>query len=232
MVVRSALQPSLLLSRTTKTRPPRRFTSSTVPPPRSSTNDRRFVPYAAGAGAVLLAWGYATSSSTHDTGTFSPSLARESTLTLLRSYLVWTLTSFPSLVDASPKVFDTVFHTRIPLVKPAAEFIVRRTFFAQFIPGETAEECLPKMEEMRRRNVGHALNYSAEADTEDEDVTASRDPVVARLREVEKAIEVQGEFERQMAEEGWAKGSSAFALKTVSLPGAGDATARTSGTVR
>jgi hypothetical protein len=159
-----------------------------------------------------------------DPSEYSPSLARQPTSTLLRSYLVWTLTSFPSIVDAAPTVLDFVFTTTIPGIRPLGEFIVRRTFFPQFIPGETAEECVPAMEEMRRRNVGHALNYSAEADVID--VGAKKgiaggeavDPSLARFREIERALEVQGEFERRMAEEGWARGSSAFALKTVSAP--------------
>ena len=213
--LRSSIPAKPAFARSPNTRAARRFNATSASSPRPPSHARRHVPYAVGAGALLLGLGYATTSSPDDPSTFSPSLAKEPTLTLLRSYLVWTLTSFPALVDASPKLLDTYFHSRIPLVKPTAELVVRHTFFPQFIPGETAEECLPKMEEMRRRNVGHALNYSAEADTEDEDASGRRDPVLARFLEVEKAIDVQGEFERRMAEEGWAKGSSAFALKTV-----------------
>lgn len=73
--------------------------------------------------------------------------------------------------------------------------------------------------------MGHALNYSAEADTLDVktktkakakggDVPKTAEQ--SRFEEVERALEVQGEFERQMEGEGWAKGSSAFALKVVS----------------
>ena len=70
---------------------------------------------------------------------------------------------------------------------------------------------------MRRRNVGHALNYSAEVDDEDHSLGGKvKDPVVERLKEVERALDVQGDFEKRMAQEGWAKGSSVFALKMVS----------------
>lgn len=96
-----------------------------------------------------------------------------------------------------------------------SEWVVRHTFFEQFIPGETATECLDVLERMRRRNVGHALNYSAEADTREEGELGV-DPAVKRFEEVERALEAQGEFERRMEREGWKKGSSAFALKTVS----------------
>jgi proline dehydrogenase len=168
--------------------------------------------YALGASALL---GLGSALGKTDPADHSPSLARESTLNLVRSYLVWTLISVPALVDASPKILETLLHSPVPLVKPITESTVRKTFFRQFIPGETAEECLPAMEDLRRRNVGHALNYSAEGDTED-DGKVKVDPVIARLREIEKALDVQGVFEERMAQEGWQKGSSTFALKMVS----------------
>jgi proline dehydrogenase len=68
------------------------------------------------------------------------------------------------------------------------------------------------MEYLRRRNVGSALNYSAEADGEIESDHAELD----RLREVETALDVQGALEQRMHAEGWERGSSAFALKVVS----------------
>ncbi|OCF34036.1 hypothetical protein I316_04382 [Kwoniella heveanensis BCC8398] len=148
---------------------------------------------------------------TIDSPTESSSLAQTSTLTLLRSYLVWATLSFPTLVDASPGVLNFLLNTRIPLLPTLTEFVVRATFFPQFIPGETALECLPALEELRRRNVGSALNYSAEADAVEEvDV---RDVEQLRFREIQRAIDVQGDFEKRMQAEGWAAGSSAFAVK-------------------
>lgn len=181
----------------------------------SSSHSRRRTNIALGTSIILLGLGYTLGKT--DPSTHSPSLAKESTTTLLRSYLVWTLTSFPSLVDRSPQLLDTLFHSSIPGVKPISEFVVRHTFFPQFIPGETAQECLEILEIMRRRNVGHALNYSAEVDDEDHSLGGKvKDPVVERLKEVERALDVQGDFENRMAQEGWAKGSSVFALKMVS----------------
>ena len=149
----------------------------------------------------------------------SPSLAKAPLSELIRSYAVWSLISFPSLVDVSPALLDFTFKTSIPLIRPVGDFVIRNSFFPQFIPGETAEECLPGLQEMRRRNVGHALNYSAEGDTlelQKGKKAVQKSPEEMRFGEVERALDVQGEFERQMAEEGWAKGSSAFALKVVS----------------
>lgn len=147
----------------------------------------------------------------------SSRLASTPFLTLFRSYLVWTLTSIPVLVDNSPKLLNTFLNSPIPGVGPVTEAIIRRTFFKQFIPGETTHECLPALEEMRRRNVGSALNYNAEADSnEGMNKVKETDPGLARYEEMQRAFDLQGDFERRMAEEGWARGSSGYALKIVS----------------
>jgi len=194
--------------------------SSSSPPP--SPKPRNLKPLYLTLALLTSGIIYAKSLPTSDP---SPSLAKTPFSTLVRSYAVWTLISFPSLVDASPALLDFTFKTSIPLVPTIGGVVIRNTFFRQFIPGETAEECLPGLQEMRRRDVGHALNYSAEADTLDVktktkakakggDVPKTAEQ--SRFEEVERALEVQGEFERQMEGEGWAKGSSAFALKVVS----------------
>lgn len=81
------------------------------------------------------------------------------------------------------------------------------------------------MEGLRRRNVGTALNYNAEADSNELEAkkggagagkTSPVDLELARYQEIESALGIQGDFEDRMYREGWAKGSSAFALKIVS----------------
>jgi proline dehydrogenase len=70
------------------------------------------------------------------------------------------------------------------------------------------------MEELRGRNVGTVLNYSAEAECEGaEDARRLQEQ---RLREVYRAIEGASEFEDKMAAKGELKGSTCFALKVVS----------------
>ena len=139
------------------------------------------------------------------------SIAERSTVSLFRSYLVWTMLGIPRLVDAAPGLLDNMLRSSIPGVSLLTETVVRHTFFPQFIPGESAVGCVPAMEYLRRRNVGAALNYSAEADGEIESDHAELD----RLREVETALDVQGALEQRMYAEGWERGSSAFALKVV-----------------
>ncbi|ORY35407.1 FAD-linked oxidoreductase-like protein [Naematelia encephala] len=148
--------------------------------------------------------------------------------TLIRSYFVWTLTSLPPIIDHSPKILHVLTHSSIPGLKTVTEFIVRNTFFAQFVPGETAAECVEMMEELRRRNVGSVLNYSAEAEVEEHGNETDKNGGIEkrkvmeefelkRLEEVERALEEQGRFEDRLEKEGWERGSSAFALKVTGL---------------
>lgn len=96
---------------------------------------------------------------------------------------------------------------------------MRHTFFAQFVPGETVEECIPKMEDMRTRNIGSMLNYSAEADVDASggvvDHEANRAFEKKRLEEVYKALEAIADFEKGVGRRGGGVGSTGFALKIV-----------------
>ncbi|WRT63505.1 uncharacterized protein IL334_000410 [Kwoniella shivajii] len=169
--------------------------------------------------SAVLGLGVSDSTTTHtedvkDEETKS-ALQRTSTLPLLRSYLVWTLLGIPLLVNNSPSILDILLHSSIPGISFITETVVRSTFFAQFIPGETAKECAPILENLRTRNIGTALNYSAEADTvENTDLTKLEED---RFREIERALNLQGDLEERMSQQGWGKGSSAFALKVTGL---------------
>lgn len=41
-------------------------------------------------------------------------------------------------------------------------FAIRHTFFAQFVGGETAFDCLPVIRQLRHSHIGTLLNYSVE----------------------------------------------------------------------
>ncbi|KAI9637293.1 FAD-linked oxidoreductase-like protein [Dioszegia hungarica] len=149
------------------------------------------------------------------------SLRSTSTPALIRSYLVYTACSFPLIIDSAPGLLHAFTHSGIPGLKGLTEFVVRHTFFAQFVPGETVEECIPQMEAMRRRNVGAMLNYSAEADLDAAGEGDSREAGKAfekkRLEEVYRALERAGEFEAGMEKRGGMRGSTCFALKITGL---------------
>lgn len=175
---------------------------------------RGYYAFALGGGAILIpATANLTGSSPEaemETVTrMSDSLTSASTSSLLRSYLVYTACSIPYLIDYAPGLLSAFTNSPIPGLKTLTEWIVRHSFFAQFVPGETVRECMPTMAELRSRNVGTLLNYSAEADEAKAD---TRGLEKQRLEEVYRAIDAMGEFEAQAEK----RGASAFALKIVS----------------
>ncbi|KIN95418.1 hypothetical protein M404DRAFT_34163 [Pisolithus tinctorius Marx 270] len=81
---------------------------------------------------------------------------------LLRTYVVYSLISIPFLVDHASQILDYLL--RVPLVGRAVETIVRRTFFAQYVGGETVQDILPLIRRLRYENKGMLLGYSVEVD--------------------------------------------------------------------
>lgn len=152
----------------------------------------------------------------------SPSnLARTSVMSLLRTYLVFTITSFPIIVDNSPRILSILTHSWIPGVKAVTEWGVRQTFFKQFVGGETVEDCYPIMQELRGRGVGTLLNYSVEVDEEHAPkavVSYSSKESTAEMKELLRAIEQAGEFERSMKAKTGRAGETWLAVKIVSPP--------------
>ncbi|KAL5495810.1 PUT1_1 [Sanghuangporus weigelae] len=116
--------------------------------------------------------------------------------TLFRTYIVYSMCSIPWLVDNSPKVLDVLMS--IPLVKQVTEAVVRATFFAQFVGGETAQDMLRVLERMRTENKGAIIHFSAEVD---EHAASSADSSSKKLvnseviREFTRCIDTAGDFE-------------------------------------
>ncbi len=84
---------------------------------------------------------------------------------LIRSYFVFTICSFPSLVNLAPSVLPTMLS--IPGLKQISEAFIRSTFFAHFVGGETVQSTLPIIAQMRGRNIGTLLAYSVEVDEQE-----------------------------------------------------------------
>lgn len=156
-------------------------------------------------------------------------ISRIPTSTLLRTYFVYTLCSFPWLVDHSTSILSTVNHI------PGASSIVRNTFFAQFVGGETVEECVPLMTKLREDDgIGTLLAYSVEVEahyaeggkkagksTSVADMLAGgegKEEVNEQVEETIRAIEVSGAFEREMEARTGVKGGTWVAVKIVSIP--------------
>lgn len=152
-------------------------------------------------------------------GDGSSSLRIASTPQLLRTWLVYSLISFPGVVDYSPKILSILNNS--PLRLPT-EWFVRNTFFEQFVPGETVEDCIPSLKAMRARGIGAMLNYSAEVDesqlqgdnTHGKEARCERERE-HRLEQVMMALEKSGEYERSLPLE--QRGATGFALKVVSF---------------
>ncbi|KAL5534774.1 hypothetical protein ACEPAG_1238 [Sanghuangporus baumii] len=117
--------------------------------------------------------------------------------TLLRTYIVYSMCSIPWLVDNSSKILDVLMS--IPLVKQITEAVVRATFFAQFVGGETAQDMLRILERMRTENKGAIIHFSAEVD--EHASSASADDNSKKLvnteviKEFTRCIDTAGDFE-------------------------------------
>ncbi|CAD6587496.1 MAG: hypothetical protein TREMPRED_004769, partial [Tremellales sp. Tagirdzhanova-0007] len=178
---------------------------------------RRLVQFLLFAGCTLPLIPTVYAESPIEMSSARPSIESAPTLTLLRSYFVYTLCCVPLLVDYSPSVLHSFTHSPIPGLKSVTEGFVRRTFFAQFVPGETVQECRQTMTELRSRQVACALNYSAEAEVESGDAQEQRKIEEKRFEELSKAIDDAGHYEDEVAKLGFERGSTAFAIKLSGL---------------
>lgn len=145
-----------------------------------------------------------------------PSIASVPTSSLLRAYAVYTICSFPTIIDAAPTLLHAFTHSPIPGLKALTEFVVRHTFFDQFVAGENVGECINSMRAMHARGVGGVLNYSAESEAGDGLDEVHRAAEARNYLECKNAIEALGEYERQIVASGGTGGSSSFAIKFVS----------------
>ncbi|KAB5591466.1 hypothetical protein CTheo_5070 [Ceratobasidium theobromae] len=136
-----------------------------------------------GAGAFGLA---ALGMTTHaDSGATPPGTSLSS---LARSYLVYSLCSVPPLVNYSPAILSTC--SGIPGLREISEAIVRRTFFAQFVGGDSLPDTLPLISSLRQQNMGTLLVYSVEADDTTEGAQWEKN-----IQEIMSSVNFAGEFE-------------------------------------
>ncbi|KIK65953.1 hypothetical protein GYMLUDRAFT_38417 [Collybiopsis luxurians FD-317 M1] len=117
---------------------------------------------------------------------------------LFRTYVVYTMCSFPTLIDAAPKMLDVLMG--IPVVRNVTEAFVRATFFGQFVGGDTAQGSLPLLYSLRARNKGVLFAYSIEVDESEATASSSTkkkgQPVYKRcVDEMVRSIDVAADFE-------------------------------------
>ncbi|KAK0192057.1 FAD-linked oxidoreductase-like protein [Armillaria mellea] len=155
------------------------------------------------SGGILLATGLGLSSSPiHADSDYDDSTnSKPSTplRELVRSYIVYTMCSFPVLIDLSPTMLDVL--TSIPGVKQVTEALVRITFFDQFVGGDTALQTLPLLKNLRSANKGALFAYSVEVDEHEATAAAASpkkvsQPVHKRIvNEMVHCIDVAADFE-------------------------------------
>jgi proline dehydrogenase len=204
----------------------------------------RYSVYAAGLGVGLAA------------GSLSVALWRESQLVkqaeldktrpptplreLVRSYVVYSLCSFPTLVDWSPHILETLM--KIPIISNITEAVVRVTFFdqvwtqpgtftefdlrdTQFVGADHADECIPLLKRLRAENKGCLFAYSVEVD-ETADSSGSHKqthgdaipPHKLAVQEMLASIDVAAKFEDSLGETDALSRKTWIAVKMVSPP--------------
>ncbi len=99
---------------------------------------------------------------------------------LLTNYAVFTLCSFSSLAKVGPSLIEWSSNTQLPFVWAVTEYIIRRTFFRQFISDDTAEGSLPLLSSLSRDNLGAMLNFSVEVTHDGKPAKGSEGGAVAK----------------------------------------------------
>jgi hypothetical protein len=234
---------------------------ATKPTSSSSAKAKKPLSFLLASGLTLLAGGYAlapstthadsttqslenntnsilplTSASAQDNKHTETTLSRTPLSALLRTYLVYTFTSLPLIVDYSPQILDFLTNSSIPGVKGLSEWVVRKTFFDQFVGGDDVRSCLPVMETLRGEEIGTMLVYSVEVEEHGDEASSStsasssnsdldieekvRQATEERVEETLRCIRVAGDFERRMKARtgGVGFGGTYVAIKLVSFP--------------
>ena len=106
--------------------------------------------------------------------------------------------SSPTWVDISESVYKVTSH--IPIVSSLAHLVVTNIFVEQFLGGQTLEETIPKMIDLRDRQIGTLLGYNIEAELDG----SSKDPALIQeqVHHVLESIDAQGELGRKFVPAG------------------------------
>ncbi|EON70078.1 hypothetical protein W97_09344 [Coniosporium apollinis CBS 100218] len=112
---------------------------------------------------------------------------------LCSGWITFAFCSSPRWVDMSESFYQVL--TKIPVLSSITHAFVTRTFFNQFLGGETTEECIPKIEKLRKHQIGTLLGYNIEAELDG----SSKDPqlILEQTRHVLASIDAQGKLAKQ-----------------------------------
>ncbi|KAL4794102.1 FAD-linked oxidoreductase [Aspergillus venezuelensis] len=150
---------------------------------------------AGGTGAVLagLLWGRSSSYEVSDDPRDLKSLSKVPFSKLVSGWIAFAFCSSPTWVGISESLYNVL--SKIPVLSSITNTVVMRTFFRQFLGGESTHECIPKMEALRREQVGTLLGYNIEAELDG----SSKDIglIQTQTEHVMTSIETQGELARK-----------------------------------
>ncbi|KAK2687850.1 hypothetical protein QWA68_013730 [Fusarium oxysporum] len=112
---------------------------------------------------------------------------------LFSGWIAFAFCSSPTWVDMSETLYNIA--SKVPILSSATHTFVMKTFFNQFLGGETTENCIPKIQYLRDRQVGTLLGYNIEAELDG----SSKDPalILKQTQLVLESIDAQGELAKQ-----------------------------------
>ncbi|KZS90245.1 FAD-linked oxidoreductase [Sistotremastrum niveocremeum HHB9708] len=143
---------------------------------------------------------------------------------LIRSYGVYTICSVPVIVDWSPALLK--FFTSIVGLRELTQIVVRHTFFAQFVGGDTVNDTIPLLSHLRKENKGGLLAYSVEVD---EHEATNHDRILSsgkvqslpvykqNVEEMIHSINIAADFEASLGSVSGASRKTWVALKMTAL---------------
>ncbi|KAK2592763.1 proline dehydrogenase [Conoideocrella luteorostrata] len=113
---------------------------------------------------------------------------------LVSGWIAFAFCSSPTWVDMSEGLYNVV--SRIPIISSITHVFIMRTFFSQFLGGESIEECIPKIEDLRQLQIGTLLGYNIEAELDG----SSKDPklITGQTQHVLSSIESQGKLAKKL----------------------------------
>ncbi|KAJ4300065.1 proline dehydrogenase [Kalmusia sp. IMI 367209] len=92
---------------------------------------------------------------------------------------------------------ESMYHfiSKIPILCSLSNAFIMRTFFSQFLGGETTEDCIPKIEDLRARQIATLLGYNIEAELDG----SSKDPqlILKQTECVLSSIDAQAKLAKQ-----------------------------------
>lgn len=96
-------------------------------------------------------------------------------------------------MDISETLYNVVLS--IPILSSATHKFVIKTFFNQFLGGETTTDCIPKIQYLRDRQIGTPLGYNIEAELDG----FGKDPalILKQTQLVLESIDAQGVLAKQ-----------------------------------